>query len=215
MNKKISLCITAYDQDYNLIPNLLQIFSHQTISPYELIIYISGINTISLPENIIINNNIVPIIKIVNNQRTIQAVARNKCAEAASGDIVIFFDVDDEPHHQKLEITNILFEKYQPDFMVHNYITTNNKFQNIDLTQLQTKTSLEINPNNTNIYVTDDNGNFHIHHAHIAVNADVFHHIRFDESEKCYRIEDGKFCQDLIKNQYRGIYCTEALVRYT
>jgi glycosyltransferase involved in cell wall biosynthesis len=211
----ISLCITAFDQDYNLIPYLLEQFKEQTVAPTEIILYISGINSLDLPNKLSIKNTDIPINTIFSSKRTIQSIARNVCSSIASQDIVIFFDVDDLPHPQKIEATKHIFNKYNPDFLVHSYIQSYNReltnFTNININNINIKTNLALNNKNTNLMCED----LPIHHAHIAVKKTVFSNVRFNESPKFYRTEDGKFCQDLLLNNYNGAYYTEPLVQYT
>lgn len=213
----ISLCITAYNKDYHLIYNLLEEFSKQTAAPSEIIFYTSGIDRVqNIPNNISIANSLVPIYSIINQKLTIQSIARNICAKIASSDIIIFFDVDDIPHPQKIEVTSYLFDQYNPDFFVHNYYHFNQKQNNngfndfIDMTNIEVYKNLSVDPIGTNISCYD----YPIHHAHVAVKKSVFEKVRFNESLAYYRKEDGKFCQDLILNGYTGVYSPIPLVNY-
>lgn len=208
---KISLCITAYSGDCRLLPATLQYFSYQTFCPYEIIVYVSNVNNIDIPKTLDITHQNVPIHQVVSTKRTMQSVARNICSSVATGDIIVFFDVDDIPHPQKLEITSNIFNNYSIDFLLHNFTTNNTLFPNIDLNTLTLRNDLSLNPHNTNLMCED----WPIHHAHIAVKKHVFNHIKFDESLNMYRKEDGKFCQDLLSNHYIGYYCTSPLVSYT
>lgn len=213
---KISLCITSYYKDYHLVYRLFDYFTKQTTAPNEIISYTSGVSNINLPENLAIKNIKVPIIKIINSDVTIQSVARNLCARSASGDIIVFFDVDDFPHPQKLEITEFLFKKYNGlDFLLHNYEINNTNFKYINLNDIKIKKNLKHNVKNTNIIVVDNHCNYPVHHAHIAVKKDVFNKVKFNESKDFFRKEDGKFCQDLLSHKYTGMYCEEKLVSYT
>lgn len=206
----LTLSITSYDKDYHLIYNLLEEFSKQTAAPSEIIFYSSGIDHIeNIPDNISIANSLVPIYTIINKKLTIQSIARNICSKVAASDIIMFFDIDDIPHNQKIEITKYIFGKYNPDFFLHNYT---NKIDNqvIDKNNIEIKQNIEINKNNTNLHCDG----WPIHHAHIAVKKSVFDKVRFNESLSYYRKEDGKFCQDLISNNYSGIYTPLKLVEY-
>lgn len=211
---KISFCITAYDQDCYLLSNLLDMLVSQTASPDEIIIYISGISKLDLPKRIFINTKSVPIYAFYSLKRTMQSVARNICSKIASGDILIFFDVDDEPHPQKIEITQLLFNRQHAEFLLHNYIPSpirnQPKFSTIDQNSIEARTDLIADNQSTNLIC----GNMPIHHAHIAVKRKVFDTVSFNEDPRFYRKEDGKFCQDLLLYNYKGIYCPETLVRY-
>lgn len=207
----ISLAITAYNKDYYLIYNLLKEFCKQTAPPSEIIFYCSGMSYVKdIPENIIIADKNVPINTIFNKKRTIQSVARNICAKTASSDIIIFFDVDDIPNPFKVEITDYIFRKNNIDFLLHNYNNNDSNFIDIDRFNPILNFNLELNPHNTNLICE----NFPIHHAHIAVKKEIFLKIQFNEEQKYYRKEDGKFCQDLLIHKYRGCYCRYPLVNY-
>lgn len=211
MNKPISLCITAYDQDYNFLDNLLNQLKLQTEAPMEILVYCSGLNKLVLDPYIVINNTKVPLYLILSQKRTIQSIARNICSKIASGEIIIFFDVDDFPHTQKIEITNYIFKKYNPDFFVHNYSETPMDLTaRIDKSNLIIKSNLSVSPTTTNI-VCDKHP---IHHAHIAVQKTVFANVIYNESMTFYRKEDGKFCQDLLNHKYNGLYTPTVLVQY-
>lgn len=205
----ITVCITTYIKDLHLLNPLLDKFKDQTYCPHEILVYASGASKIDSPPQIKIYNSNIPVSTVCSSKRTMQSIARNICASIASGNILLFFDVDDIPHNQKLEITKYMFDKYNPDFFLHNYT---NKVDNqvINKNNIEVKQNIEINTNNTNLHCDG----FPIHHAHIAVKKSVFDKVRFNESLSYYRKEDGKFCQDLISNNYCGIYTPLKLVEY-
>jgi cellulose synthase/poly-beta-1,6-N-acetylglucosamine synthase-like glycosyltransferase len=211
----LSLCITAYDQDYKLIYNLLTEFAKQTKAPSEIVFYCSGKKFVEdIPSDIKINNVSVPIITIFNSKRTNQARARNICSKVAIADYVMFFDVDDIPHPMKIELAEkILLQNKEFKFFLHNYNQTQNYINliNDEIPQsMQLFPITEIDKNSTNVLC----GNYPIHHAHITVEYQVLQKISFNESLSYYRKEDGKFCQDLILNGYQGLYCPHKLVHY-
>lgn len=209
----ISFCITSYSQDCHLIINLLNELTNQTFGPDEIIFYCSGIdNYIGIPKTIKINNISVPINTIYSSKLTNQATARNICAKISNYQYIIFFDIDDIPHPNKIEITREVISATNVDFVLHNYNKTYHKseiFEQISK-PIKTYAVTEIDPNSTNIICA----NHDIHHAHIAVNKKVFNTIQFNESSEYYRKEDGKFCQDLINLGYSGLYLPYKLVDY-
>lgn len=211
----LSLCITAYDQDYKLIYNLLKEFTKQTKAPSEIVFYCSGKNFIdNIPSHIRINNANVPIITVFSSKRTNQARARNICSKIAFADYVMFFDIDDIPHPMKIELSeDILSNNKEHKFFVHNYNQTKN-YDNLINDNIPDEIQLfpvtEIDKNSTNILC----GDYPIHHAHITVDYEVLQKNYFNESMLYYRKEDGKFCQDLILKGHSGIYCPSKLVHY-
>ena len=212
---KLSFCITCYDGDYFLLDELFSHLQKQSQAPDELIVYSSGFNDelYLKTEFLEIAGKKIEIVYINSLERTIQSIARNICASFASGDIIIFFDVDDIPHFQKIEITKTLFKSHNSDFIVHAYSTTSIGDPPIELSKSLIKKDLAINPLNTNIY--SESYESTIHHAHIAVKKKCFEKVKFNESSEFYRKEDGKFCQDLLSNGFNGLFIDEKLVFYT
>lgn len=207
----VSFCITCYDKDSYLVYGLLEQLKQQTQSPDEIIIYCSGQDSLlNIPKFITINNNLIPIYIIISNKRTNQAVARNICSKIAKGDYIILFDVDDVPHPQKIEITKHILEYNNINFLLHSYSTKSlsNTVYNIENLKLLPIT--EIDETCTNVKC----GSHPIHHSHITVKRSLVNNINFNEGAEFYRKEDGKFCQDLILNNYYGHYCPFELIQY-
>lgn len=200
---KISFCIISYSKDIHLLDRLTDPLLNQSEKPYETILFCSDVVEHSIHSKI-------PNIKIITRiDRVMQSVARNICFEISSGDVLIFFDIDDIPHFQKIEITKHLFNTYHPDFLLHNY-SQNLTQEYINKNLVEIRNDLTIDENSTNLYCDG----LPIHHAHIAVRKNVFKKVRFDESLQAYRREDGIFCQDLVRNNFKGIYTSEKLVQY-
>jgi len=208
---KISLCITCCNKDVNLLDSLLNEFEKQTFAPFEIIIYCSGVKDIDIKDKISIANNDVNIFSIISKKLTIQSIARNICASVSSGDVLIFFDVDDIPHKQKIEVTNYVLNKDDIDFLLHSYSIDNVSSNEINLENIKFKYNLTLDCNSTNI-ICDS---LPIHHSHIAVKKSIFKKIKFDETGSSYRKEDGIFCQKLIEYNYKGVYIPEKLIFYT
>ena len=193
---------------------------HQTAAPTELIIYCSGIAGIKLEKSLTIKNISVPIKSIVDQSPQLQTVARNTCADHSGGDVITFFDVDDIPHPQKIEVTIKHIQEY--DFLLHSYERQGFNFSSIDVENIKCTDNLNIDPNpsSTNIYATPDG---HITHGHITVKKKVFNQLRYDEDfyhvnafgQKFCSGEDGKFCQDLLKHNFKGIFLDQPLIIYT
>ena len=173
-----------------------------------------------MQSSLTVNNVEVPIKAIVDKQPQLQTVARNVCSRQSKNDIIIFFDVDDIPHPQKIEVTLKYIEDY--DFLIHSYSKQICNFQKIDMLNINYTDNLKIDPNpiSTNIYATP---NGHITHGHLTVKKHVFDKLEYDENfyyvnalgQKFCSGEDGKFCQDLIKNNFKGIFLDEPLIIYT
>lgn len=207
----LSLCITCYDLDFYLLNGLLEEFKKQTTAPDEIIISSSGINGQFLEryKNLQVHNKNVPI-KITNQkERQVQSVARNAGASICESEYIMFFDVDDIPHPQKIEFCKHYINGY--DFLLHNYQTNNPKFETIKSLNIDIYHNFRINHHCANLIIDND---LPIHHAHITVKTEIVKTLKFNESSFYYRKEDGKFCQDLVSNGYNGIFLNIPLISY-
>jgi len=212
-DNNLSLCITCYDLDYHLINRTLSFFQKSTQAPKEIIIVSSGLKNDYLQKKsyIEINKTEVPIININSEQRHNQAKARNIGAKTTKNELIMFFDVDDIPHPQKIEITTKIILENDIDAVVHDY-TTDGKFETVKNYKIYEE--LKNNLTCTNIYVEGEK-NFKIHHSHILCKTKIFNDIQYREEEEFFRKEDGKFCQDLLAKSFKLVYINKELVFYT
>ena len=101
------------------------------------------------------------------------------------------------------------------DALVHSYLHDEPVFepistQSTDFHAIERIT--EKNPTCTNLKAPTGG---RIHHAHVAVKKGFLETIRFNESPEYYRVEDGKFCQDLLDAGVNIYYLNQPLVYYT
>lgn len=214
MKKTLCLCITCYDLDFYLLDGLLEQFKKQTVAPDEIVISSSGISDESLDKykNVKINQEIINL-KITNNRkRHVQSVARNAGASICESEYIMFFDVDDIPHPQKIEFCKYYIQGY--DFLLHNYQINNSKFETFKPLNICTYHNFRINPHCTNLMI--DN-NFAICHGHLTVKSKIFESLKYQQLSFGRKEigEDGKFCQDLVSNGYNGIFLNIPLISYS
>ena len=110
---KISLCITCWHKDAHFLPNTLKCIKEQTFKPHEIIVVANNIESLNVPDE--------DVKSFFIRERKPVSWSRNMGAKLATGDIVVFFDVDDIPHPQKLEVTNYVFENTDADCFVHGF----------------------------------------------------------------------------------------------
>lgn len=195
---KLSLCITFYDRDVHYLPSLLKEFERQTVKADEIIIVGNG-----LYEKVNFDK------AFLFKERQMQSISRNDGIRIFTGDAIMFFDVDDIPHPQKIEITKKALEN-NIDAFVHNYNTNDSSFEKYNECGL-------VNGYFTNSeYSTNiiHSSNMPVHHAHIAVKRYCLESVKFNTSPSFFRSEDGKFCQDLISNGFDIGYSSHKLVNY-
>ena len=218
--KKLSFCITSYHKDIHELKRLMALLSQQTVAPYEIIVYCSGVKDLRTTSNITIAGIEVPIKVITDLSPQLQTVARNTCADLCTGDTVSFFDIDDIPHPQKIEAIQHYCTNY--DFVVHSYKRDMSNFVLFDTQNIKVTDKIRNNPSpqSTNLQVIPERP---ITHGHLTVDKKIFKTLRYDENfyftmpngEKRCSGEDGRFCQQLITQGFKGIFLDEPLIIYT
>lgn len=194
-----------------MVDSLLSLLEKQTSAPFEVLVFCSGKDEKNSESTIEIAKIIVPLKKFFLPERRMQSFARNFLAEKAKGEWITFFDVDDVPHPQKIEVVKKVVLENSCDFLVHSY-QGHGSFNSIESFQIYK--NLAKDSNSTNI-ICKDSFNYAIHHAHITVRKNCFNIVEFNESQDFYRSEDGKFCQDLLDSGFSGIFANCPLVWYT
>jgi len=207
---KVSFCITCYSGDVHLLNNLLITLEEQTKAPHEIVVSSSGLYDLDLPKELVIDGKSVPVVGTNSKERLIQSVSRNRAVRQSSGDILIFFDVDDIPHPQKIEVTQNIFSKGEVEALVHTYSQNQASFEPV--TSEKVIRIAGKNPTCTNLLEPQKDSS--IHHAHIAVKREILEEVLFNETFEYYRSEDGKFCQDLFDAGVKIYYLHEPLVDY-
>ena len=212
-NKTLSLCITCYDGDYHLLNNLLEECKKQTVAPDELIISSSGMkeNLLLDIDSVEINGKNIPVLTTNSLDRHSEGKARNEGAKKSNMDIIQFFDVDDIPHPQRIELTKEVFNNYNCDALVHSYQTDNKKFESLDF-----KTS-----NVFKCWWKPDNGlgggqlranpECNIAHGPITIKKEISEKVKYQYDR---RAADCKFAGELMKKEYNVFYYDEILMNY-
>lgn len=129
-NISISVCIPCIPRDVNKLPRTLNSINNQTFLPIEVIIGLSEIsNSYSKHLEKQLNNYKFPV-KIVNTINKAHAGPnRNRAAAYAKGDLISFMDADDIMHHKKLELINLLYNKFKPKCIIHSYTSKIKNFK--------------------------------------------------------------------------------------
>lgn len=177
-NKIVTIAIPCVSDDIPKLDTLARSISEQTLKPNQIVIAISG--TDQLPKTIEEHiNNITGITTLVLTSPDIQYAGsnRNRAAERAIGDYILFMDADDIMHSQYVEIICDIFENYDPIAIIHEYgksisevpstITNYTLRDGNWLYELHNK-----NPpkNNSNIGLPHNS----LHHGHISIKRKVW-----------------------------------------
>ena len=218
----LSLVIPCYNADYHLLHNLLDEFSKQTKAPNEIIVSSSGLKEpidAPPPKNVTIAGESVPVIHVNSKKRLYAGAARNRGADVVNSQLIMFFDVDDIPHPQKIELTLKIFSKNNMNAFVHSFtgphhsVNRSMDHSHIESTPLYTVTRK--NPTCTNVSSNCPQGVDHaIHHGHVTVEKFLFKSVMFNETPEFNKGQDGKFCQDLVDNGADFMHSPVKLVHY-
>ena len=122
-------------------------------------------------------------------------------------DYITFTDADDIMHPQRIEILLKVFQDYDSDVILHNFLINNKNFEKIEeilvshnsLTQCYTGCIIHKDNNKNLVY--------HIHHSQVTLKKYILEKIKFPEESEFNRREDAIFCHRVfglenIKNAY-------------
>jgi len=206
----LSVCITCWTKDFGHLPDLLKLFQQQTLAPNNIIISSSGLNEHQLsciPSSIIINNKDVEVIKTNNPIPYYAANARNKGYSICNSEYISYFDVDDTPHPQRVEMIYKTLLKEDIDILITDYEYEDRQFN----------TFKEYHEVGDIAIVTEQRAGFSQLNAkypgaagHVTVRRSIFEKfkIKYNESREASGYEDGIFLVDAL---YKGarIFCTD------
>ena len=226
----ISVIIPCYPPHFNKMPTILSDVQKQTVQPIEIIVAMSQ----TTDERALILKEAwhkfvdVPL-SVVNIQRPQMAgINRNMGATHAKGTHLMFIDADDRIHRQKIEVTEYLIKKYDPNIILHSFFFKKNikelnfeiDLEKIEPVQNQTLFDRTFGnpPKRNNEYErTVGNGRtnvmcpFRIHHGFPVVKREIWEKVRYTNWP---RGEDGKFCRDILWNIGGMIAIPEILMVY-
>jgi len=110
---KFTLCITCWSQDVHLLNETLLSFRTQESPPDEIIVVGNSLKKIKVADD--------TIKTFAEPTRQSPSFNRNKGAQVASGDVIIYHDVDDLPHPQKIHFIKKAFLEHDVDAFVHGF----------------------------------------------------------------------------------------------
>lgn len=134
-----SVIIPCHPDHVQYLESLLISYRDQTVLPDEIIISLSQAHTISKSTLIALECIQWPFeLHILKHKEKFPPGRnRNEACYKASKDIIICQDADDLPHPQRVEIIRSVFETYMIDHLLHQWISSQEKFQSCDATLLR------------------------------------------------------------------------------
>jgi glycosyltransferase involved in cell wall biosynthesis len=171
-----------------MLNGTLAAFKRQTEHPNEIIIVGNNLKDIKVEDP--------KIITFAEPTRRSPSFNRNKGAELATGDVIIYHDVDDLPHPQKIEFIKKAFIKYNVDAFVHGFdINDMYPFNYSDL-NIEKITELK-----NDKYLKSSNED--LSHGHLSIKREIVNELKYNED--IFFGEDADFCKRLFLNR-RSIY---------
>jgi len=186
---KSTLCITCWTKDVHLVDCCLDYFKTQTRQPDEIIVVGNGLQEIPTRHD---------VKTFCCEEPQSVSWSRNKAAEVAEGDIIIYFDVDDIPHDQKIELIMKAFEENKDiDAVVHTFSMNHLYMFSYDELKVAKIEGL------VKGHLTDERNKYSVSHGHMSIKKDIVKEIKYDESKRWG--EDADFCRKVLSqyNIYR------------
>jgi len=209
----ISFCITCWNKDLHYLNHLLDDVKKQSMQPDEIIV---------------VGNNIQEFPKLdekikscfIKDRKPV-SWSRNKCAQLSTKDIVIFFDVDDILHSQKIEITKKAFEQTDADCFVHGFEenVNANSYEEQTYDNPEFNRIVELIAPHGYLKIPKGN-NKDIHHGHLAAKRSVILENPYNEFLGFYELgfqywgEDTEICKRLFNLNYQFYYTPCKLILY-
>ena len=183
-----------------MLPDTLAAFEQQTQQPDEIIVVGNDLSEINIPNN--------DIKAFAAPTRKSPSFNRNKGAEIATGDVIIYHDVDDLPHRQKVEFVQKAFLEHDVDAFVHGF--EYNKLYPFMYTDLDMKRVEKLKEGKylySDICVDGD-----LHHGHLSIKRDIVNQLKY--KEHIFFGEDSEFARRVLLKGYSVYYGNHKLINY-
>jgi glycosyltransferase involved in cell wall biosynthesis len=212
---KIGVAIPCYKGHITALKALLDSIAQQTRLPDDVFISCSS----SVPSDFPYQASDYPFPLRVLTHNIKQTVAQNRNIAGAlvHGDIITFFDADDQMHPQRLEIIEDCFTKHNSMILVHDFDADIPSYKEFPIyAEFPYRLNqLERCPWGSTVLKGRPAG-LQVHNGQPSIRREVFDTIRFNESAACLMKDDTVFCTDVImKWPDRTAYCPLKLSAYT
>ena len=174
----VTIAIPCSADDISKLDSLANSISQQTIKPNQIVIAISGTDEPSdAIQDQIFKITQIPTLVLTTPEKHFAGSNRNRAAERAIGDYILFMDADDLMHSQYVEVICDIFQKYDPIAIVHEYERSIGAIPTV-ISEYKVKDGLWMynfhkqNPpsNGTNIGLPHNR----LHHGHISIKRKVW-----------------------------------------
>lgn len=129
----ITIIIPCHPNHIPLLYPLLCAYEDQTSLPEEIVISLSECGNVSINSLSSVEKRIWPFqVKLIKAvEKHLPGKNRNIACAQASGDLIICQDADDLPHPQRVEIIRYLFEHFQIEHLMHQWLESDGTFHAI------------------------------------------------------------------------------------
>ena len=136
---KTSVIIPCHVDHFPLLENLLAAFEMQTRVPDEVVISLSEAGSVPADQIAALEQRQRPFaLKLLKQKgKYPPGKNRNEACAASAGDLLICQDADDLPHPQRMEIIQHLFENYQINHLLHQWIPKEGSFIDYKIDDLE------------------------------------------------------------------------------
>ena len=206
---KTSIIVPCHPAHAPYLYNLLKCYEKQTVLPTEVVISLSEADRVDndLIKRLQEKKWAFPVKLILNEQKLYAGENRNKACESAIGDVFICQDADDIPHPQRVEVIRYLFQKYDIDHLMHQFIKITsfqatvksfNDYNDLDSMPFFYRKDLKVKvPDLTN--------------GNVAISRNVFKQIQWSHRP---RAQDVVFCKSVYQQFSNCIVLPRVLIGY-
>jgi len=180
-----------------MLPELLSSVKNQTIQPDEIVVVGNNLKEIKTDSN---------VITYAEPTRRSVSFSRNKAAELATGDILIYHDVDDVPHPQKIELIKSAFDNQEVDAFVHGFMI--GSMFPFKYSELKMEKIVSLKHPKPYLNASQDD----LSHGHLSIKKEILSDIKYDEEITWG--EDADFCERLFMSGYNIYYGDHKLINY-
>jgi len=200
---KIGVAIPCYKGHIDKLFELLDSIEKQTRVPDKVVVSCSSTDDFTH-----FKEYNFPLEIVITSEKKNAAQNRNiAISKLTNMDYITFIDADDIMHFQRIEILLKVFQEYDSDIILHNFLINNKIFEKIE--EIQVSPNSLIQCSSGCIIHKDNNKNlvYHIHHSQVTLKKHILEKITFPEETEFNRREDSIFCHRVfnlenIKNAY-------------
>ena len=127
---KTSVIVPCAGQHFEFLEPLLQSYRAQTLPPDEVVISLSSIEHLDPAKIDALEQAPWPFALKICRSRNKQSAGlnRNIAVSNSTGELILCQDADDLPHPQRVEIAKYIFENYNVEHLIHQYVPENGAF---------------------------------------------------------------------------------------